>query len=506
MFRLGTDMSTLGKWGVFVRSTAGLLLLTGAASSQANYESALIGGRSSLTGGTGVVSGTDAAAPLQNPATTVSIEGTSFVFSTFFVQLSGRRLDAQPNQVTQVDRGSDVLSQTQFRVLPTSTCLFFDLGERRSGQVGHHKFSVCIAEPESENFELSSSILATTNGERSGFQNRFISQEFSKKVYAAGWATTVSPGLSLGVTAMLEDVSLKDTEALATLVAETEVPSQALGQPGEQATDVLFRKAHSFGVSALVGLRYQLSDKFGMGLSLQTPTLPLVGSYSGAWSTESVPGDDEEYQRESGSARFVYPLRLALGVAGTLGKSRFEINGYFHSSRNDFLQVNATRDRVRLTQGQISQVDYGDSVVHRESTRPVANVGLGLEVPLRREWSLLFGFLTDFSGLRPRPERQAADAELFRNRTDLVHGSLGVAWTPPIGSLLFGTRFYYGEGELALADATGVPPVLQAYKQSRWGLSLVLSGQLSLQMLALADPTGLVKKATGEAGTEAKAP
>jgi len=126
-------------------------------------------------------------------------------------------------------------------------------------------------------------------------------------------------------------------------------------------------------------------------------------------------------------------------------------------------------------------------------------VGLGVEVPIRPTWSIVSGVLTDFGGLRQRQNGTLVDENLFRNRIDSVHASLGVAWTPRAGSVLLGVRGFYGEGEMAVTDQRVIPPPRVAAPQSQWGLSLVVSGQLTLELLAEADPTGLVKKAAGPA-------
>ena len=113
-----------------------------------------------MMGGTGVAAGADAAAPLQNPATTVDIQGTSFVFSTFFLELSQRSVAVDQELLDEIRRGGADLSQTSVNVLPNSTCLFLDLHRDEKKKVGAHKLSVCFAEPESSAFELGSRVLA----------------------------------------------------------------------------------------------------------------------------------------------------------------------------------------------------------------------------------------------------------------------------------------------------------------------------------------------------------
>jgi hypothetical protein len=462
---------------------------------QANYESALIGGRSSLMGGTGVAAGVDSAAPLQNPATIIGIEGTSFVFSTFFLQLTQRKFTADLPNVADIERGSTNLNQTDVRVLPNSTCLFFDLYKVPGQARGHHKASICVAEPESQSFTLGTTAVGESIAGRSGLQQRFLSQTFSKKVYAASWAFALSEQFSLGVSPMLETVSFKDEEAIATVSTEQSI-DQAVGSPGKNATNIVVRNADSYALSALVGARYRPSTNLSLGVSVLTPSLSIAGSYRATRSYEATATDDETYAEERGSARFTYPLRIALGVAGRVGRLGFEVDGFIHTGRGDFAVIDATRTSVGLGDGIITEVGT-DPVHYQEAVRPVANFGLGLEYTLSKTWSLLAGALTDFSGMRPR-SGLGSDA-IFHSQMDAIHGSLGVAWKPPAGSVLLGVRGFFGEGDMAVTTARMLPPSFEASGQSQWGLALVVSGQLTLEMIASVDPTGLLKNTAAPA-------
>ncbi|HSC86004.1 MAG TPA: hypothetical protein VLC09_01990, partial [Polyangiaceae bacterium] len=185
---------------VAVACLLGLTLGPRSARAQANYDAALIGGRSSLQGGTGVAAGTDAAAPLQNPATTLDIAGTSFVFSTMFLQLSQRSSEGTLPEAVQPTR----LGQTQFGVLPNSTCVFADLAGSNQRRQGHQKLSICLNQPEQENYLFEARTLV--EGSATLFQNRHLEQTFSKKSYSIGWAYGLSEWVGLGVTAQLEEI------------------------------------------------------------------------------------------------------------------------------------------------------------------------------------------------------------------------------------------------------------------------------------------------------------
>jgi hypothetical protein len=447
-------------------------------------------------GGTGVADGKDSAVALQNPASTVGIEGTSFAFSTFFIQLTSRWVNPQQDQLPELDLRRAQFDQTELRVLPNSTCLFFDVRKVPNQRKGHHKGNICLAEPENQSFELATTVLAEAVNGRGGFQQRFVAQVYSKKVYSIGWATSLSEQISIGFNPMLEEVGYKDMEGIQTVLTDDAALSDALGADGRSLSNIITGRAGAFALSVLAGVQWRLSDDFVFGASLHTPSLHVTGSYEGHRSSESVSSSVEQYVQEKGSARFTYPMRIALGIAGKVKGITFEADGYFHGGRDDFAVINATRQFVTVDDGIITEA-ASEPTVYQEGVRPVVNVGVGAEIPLSSSWAIVTGLLTDFSGLRPRQSGSSLDETLFRSRLDAVHGSLGVAWTPRAGSVLMGMRGFYGEGEMAIADPRQAPPLRLAAPQAQWGLSFVLSGQLTLELLAEADPTGLVKKAAG---------
>ncbi len=462
---------------------------------QANYDGALIGGRSALLGGTGVAAGTDAAAPLQNPATTIDIVGTSFVFSTLFLQVSGRSIKVNPQNIELIRSGSTNLNETVLGVLPNSTCLFISLSKeaKHPRDKGRQKLSICLTQPESNKFSLNSQALANTQNDDISYLNHHLEQDFSKHTYAVGWGYGVSNDVSIGFTPLLHDIKFQDLEQEALLNAQTSELDSLMGAQGQNLANTLSRSARSLAASALLGARYQPAKDWKLGFSFETPSIALPGRYYLVRSSEAVASTSEQYVQQEGKAKFNYPLRLALGIAGKVGGVFFEFDAYFHGARKRFLSVSTDRVQASFSNDTIDSFTES-SVSFVESARSVANFGLGVEVPLVKDWSLLFGALTDISGLARFDEFRDPDTTLFRSRTNAVNASLGVGWTPRIGSILCGLRGFYADGQLAVSDARLVPSRLKSFDQNRWGLALVLSGQLSLEMLAVVDPTGLVKK------------
>jgi hypothetical protein len=302
--------------------------------------------------------------------------------------------------------------------------------------------------------------------------------------------------ISIGITPMLESVSFVDTEALTTIVSDA-TGGDIVGAGAQNVTTITSKNARSLAISALLGAQYRFAKGWAAGASLQFPSLAFAGDYEAARSAETTISDASEYVQDQGDARFRYPLRLAAGVAGTLPSMSFELDVFFHAGSARFAEVNSTREFLRISDGVVSELG-SEPATQMERVRPTVNVGFGVDVPLGKKWSVVSGVLSDFSGLPARAARADDDASLFRSRVNAVHASGGVAWTPRVGSIMLGLRGMYGRGELALSDPRTLPTQRVAVDQTLWGLALVISGQVTLGLLAMVDPTGIVKEQAQE--------
>lgn len=474
-------------WALVDRAAAGLLALCFAPDSawaQANYDAGLIGGRSSLMGGTGVAAGTDGAAPLQNPATTVAVPGTSLALSALFVQVTYRRvLGAQEGRM-----GADQeLTQTDLDVLPNSSCLFLDINGTGGARKGNHKISLCMAAPEQVFFNLR----AQTQNEPQGvLGSRAIDYRFEKKVYAVSWAHALSERWSVGVTPMLQDVDFYDLEIVSRIDGSIADPSLGMAGAGVSVVD---KRAGGLAGSVLAGVQFAPSGQVRIGAAIESPGLHLAGGYAATRSSETVQGTREEYVEELGTARFQYPLRAAVGIAAQLPWFFFEFDTHFHAGRRDFVVFDGRRNRGSIEGGVAEDISATD-VVTRESVRPVLNVGLGVDVPINAHWSAVFGILSDLTGQAEQRTVRNADERIFRSRMDAIHGSVGMAWTPRAGSLLFGARGFFADGTLLLTDAEQARAPSVLVDQNNWGIGIGIAGQFSFEMLTRVDPTGIVKK------------
>ena len=170
---------------------------------------------------------------------------------------------------------------------------------------------------------------------------------------------------------------------------------------------------------------------------------------------------------------------MRLGLSFSWPSLNVEVNGFFYGAQEVLSETRFDRTTFQVNDNQLSGTLKSRGRI-AEHGQPVTNLAIGLEKFLEPDFALLAGVQTDFSGLDPRQTRRPADT-LFRQRKDAVHASLGVASYGRSGSLLLGLRGYYAAGEILMADASVTEPLFVALPQSDFGLSLVVSGQISFE-------------------------
>ena len=168
---------------------------------QANYDGINLGGRTAMMGGAGVARGSDGATAFINPAGLARIPGESFSFSTFAVELAGRRVGGllDPDGSLGV-QGTDS-STLSVGLLPQTFCLFLDGPPRDHTSVrSRHKYGMCAQETEGDSFLFANNV-------RSALDQTGISQtnrlRWSKSTVALTWAFQLLPETAIGVTARL---------------------------------------------------------------------------------------------------------------------------------------------------------------------------------------------------------------------------------------------------------------------------------------------------------------
>jgi hypothetical protein len=448
------------------------------ARAQGNYHSQPLGGRSALMGGTGVALGADGAAPLLNPAGIVNVRGGSLAFASRLFQYRDRTYDAwhQPlpidaNRFGALDLGDVSESNQTLDSLPTTTCYFADFGQGDSGE-RLHQFAFCIAKTEESDVSISAARRSAAYA--GGRVDLAESSETSwgRRHFGLGWGIEVGEHVKLGT-------SLYASLAKYSLFAG----GHSLFESGGRATTGGYQfsaTAASWELVPSVGVIVKISDELTAGASVRGRTLRLSGDYE---ATLAVNSHDGTVMQEVTEGDFLarLPPRIAMGIGWQSGRWRVEGDGFFHFGEEDYARIDVTDEQALVaSNGSVSRLtrtrDASDFAV------PVANWGLGVEMFIDDELSVLAGGNTDFSAL---PDLDATAGPL-NGRHNSYHGALGIGSYGSLGELLIGTRVSYSVGQVATVDQLAPTPTVVPTDQTEIAVALVLSGRVHLRTVGQA--------------------
>ncbi len=440
-----------------------------AARAQANYDGVKLGGRTAIMGGAAVARGSDGATAFVNPARITLIPGESFSFSTFALEAGGRKIGDQLDPDGTLGVPTETPATLSARILPNTFCLFLD-GPPKDHYSGRsrHKYGVCGADTESEE------LLITQNGQGQNLGTiAAVSEQtrmkWARSSLALAWGFELERGLSIGVTARIENSRLEDT----TMV--TAMSGNATTSTSETLNRAI--QASSWDSFVVVGLSYQVAPFMTLGASLSTPSQHILGFYSA--SEAFIPsGAGSSLVQDDGDFRYNLPSNLRLGLAFAWPRLSFEINGSFYTGTSNL--ASAAFDRSALMSTDMGATRHDSRAAVNEIGKPVTNVLAGAELFVDSDFSVLFGVQTDFTGLVSRTDSPAANT-LFRQAKDAVHFSVGAATYGAAGSLLLGLRAFVASGDVLIGNPSSGNPEFKALPQSEWGLSLVVSGQISFE-------------------------
>lgn len=451
------------------------LVLPERAFAQANFDGAQLGGRSAMMGGAVVASGEDEANAFINPAGITRIPGQSFSFSTFAVGMNNRTMVSSLDATDRLGVESADVNKFRLRIIPNTFCLFLDgpPKDEHSGR-SRHKYAVCAAATEREEFDFTRN---RTDLESEGVSatGHSTNMKFVRSTVAAAWGLALSRDTSIGVTFRTDNALLRDTTNASAFSSD--------GAGGRLATVTRSTNAWSWDTSVVIGITSYLSRHVTLGASLTTPSQHLFGSYVGVATTSSTGGGSHTMTQDQGDFRYNHPGSLRMGLAFSWPRLVVEVNGVFYGPQTQLARANFDRT-VTTVQGAGSALDdssgVGDSVRDSivERGAPVTNLSVGTEYFLKRNFSLVTGLHTDFSGIHPRVST-VPSGMLFRQQKDSFHGGIGLTSYGQAGRLLLGIRGQYSRGTILMADAT-----LQEFvtlPQRDWGLTFVLSGSLSFR-------------------------
>ncbi|WP_441286908.1 hypothetical protein ACSRUE_32045 [Sorangium sp. KYC3313] len=460
----------------------------GAARAQGRYESALLGGRSALLGGTGVVLGVDGAAPFLNPATIVRIEDRNIAFSSAFFRYAHRTLQRwhQPGPVDpglygdlRLDRTS--VSDHGLDSLPDATCYFFNWKPGARGAdstrvpVGRQVVAACLGKTEENEFGFDALRFSGESASRRVSQAQTLRYAWGRFSAGPSWSYSATSRLAVGASLSLVRTRYTSSLGVASLVEDTGAGSAS------SATYQAALSGDSWDLLAHLGVTYRLNRVFSAGISLRTPSVHAVGSLDASYVDTRADGTAAA-RYWAGEGEFVAPspARVAVGASAEWSRLRLELDGFFYMGQREFARISADREEIAIAGGAVTSRARGRLDIV-EAAAPIVNVGLGAEVFLTRDLSLVGGVASDFNALSSLRGPMSAESKLFFERMSGAHASLGLVSYTRYGDLVFGARLDYAAGQMAAVNAFASPVRLDPIDCSEIGATLVLAGRISLR-------------------------
>ncbi|WP_437819314.1 hypothetical protein [Sorangium sp. So ce1078] len=481
--RSGARRALLGVAGALLGA-----LDASAAHAQGRYESALLGGRSALLGGTGVVLGVDGAAPFLNPATIVRIEDRNIAFSSTFFRYAHRTLEAwhQPGPVDSALYGDLRLDDTTVSdqgldSLPDATCYFFDWrrgardADSRRARVGRQTVAACLAKTEENEFGFDALGFSGESGSRRVSQAQTLRYAWGRFSAGPSWSYRASDRLAMGASLSVVRTRYTSSLGVASVVEDTSTGSAS------SATYQAALSGDSWDALAHLGVTYRLTSVFSAGISVRTPSVHVLDSLDASYHDTLATGT-AAVRTWSGQGEFVAPspMRVAVGASAEWSRLRLELDGFFYLGQREFARIAADREEIAIEGGAVTS--RGQSRLELvEEAAPIVNVGLGAEVFLTRDLSMVGGVITDFNALSSPRGPMSAESKLFLERMSGVHAGLGMVSYTRFGDLVFGARFDYAAGQMAALNAFASPVRLDPIDCREFGATLVVAGRVSLR-------------------------
>jgi hypothetical protein len=458
---------------------------------QGNDFAAPTGGRSTLMGGTGIALGRDGAAPFLNPAGIVRIEDQRLAFSVNFYTIGFTHYSDfhQPGTVDTANvsapNGTGLTTNT-FRVLPSTLCLFFTIGQLAkiadenaepipSDRMMRRKLSICFAELESEDVSLQAVHYQglTPNGPTA--QVASLSRRWSRTYIGPTYSQYLSPRFAIG--ASINGVYSHDAYAFDGSSLTSKVGGGALASSLSMSG-----AGNSVDLTAIVGATYRASDVATFGLSVRAPSVHVIGWYDGAFaqSSEGSNGDTATVTNATGNFLAPSPLRVGGGVGFEFSRVKFEADAALivPLASEARTTVDVTTNTLNANALQQTQT----SATYAVQNHPMVNPGIGIEYFLRPSFSFLGGASANLSTLTTLfPEPSVGN--LVQAKENQLTGSFGIGSYGDHKELLFGAQFQYAWGDAIVANSYVIPNNWAVVATQSYAAMLVISGATDLRSI-----------------------
>ncbi|MEO9234086.1 MAG: hypothetical protein ABI421_12185 [Polyangiaceae bacterium] len=472
-------------------TTAALFYSSSSALGQGNDFAAPTGGRSTLMGGTGIALGHDGASPFLNPAGIVRIEDQRLAFSVNFYTLGFTHYSDfhQPGTVDTTNvsapNGTSLTTNT-FRVLPSTLCLFFTIGQLAkiadadaapmpSDRVVRRKLSICFAQLESEDVSLQAVHYqgVTPNGPTA--QVASLARRWSRTYIGPTYSQYLTPRIAIG--ASINGVYSHDAYSFDGSSITSKVGGGALASSLSMSGS-----GNSVDLTAIVGATFRASDVLTFGLSVRAPSLHVLGWYDGtfAQSSEGSNGDTSTVTNASGNFLAPSPLRVGSGIGLEFPSVKFEADAalILPLATEARTTVDVTTNTLNANALQQTQ----SSATYAVQNHPMVNPAIGIEYFLRPSFSFIGGVSANLSTLTTLfPEPSVGN--LVQAKTNQVTGSFGLGSYGDHKELLFGAQFQYGWGDALVVNSYVIPNDWAVVSTQSYATMLVISGATDLRSI-----------------------
>ncbi len=467
---------------------AALALVPAMARAQGSYLSTPTGGRSALTGNTGVALGRDGSAPFVNPATIVGIYDSRIAFSVNFYSFTATSLGAyhqpgvvDPGVFPNVASTGTTATDMSFGVLPSTLCFFF-LGsgailDGDDSRPRRHKGAVCIGNTERSDVSLPALNFRAKAGGGITQQGGSLTRKWTRWHAGPTYATHLTERLSVGLSVhgVYSYYGYHDDNTTVTT-----------GGPGGAVTSNLGASAagYSLDLNAILGAAYEIGH-YTVGLSVQLPSLHITSGFDANLHEQYAGAAVPTSRLTTGSGNFVAapPVRISAGIGADWGRTKVELDSSFYFALNPAIQSAAHVDELSVNGAAATTRSF--DAIYDVRAKPTLNVSAGGEYFIAPTFSAMAGVSTDLTAI-PALDTSVSLGNFYKDRMNRVMLSAGIGSYTDSGDLLVGTQLLYGWGQSLAENPYVVPNAYAVIDARQYGVMLILAGSRNLKALGRA--------------------
>ncbi|HEY3818805.1 MAG TPA: hypothetical protein VGL81_16655 [Polyangiaceae bacterium] len=467
-----------------------LVLAATDARAQGNALSAPTGGRSALMGNTGVALSRDGSAPFLNPATIVRINDNSLAFSVNFYTFQSTHFSGwhQPgpvdtSQFGDVALGGTSISSNNFRIFPSTLCLFFTIhgvtaeGANDNGlHSGRQKLAVCFGTTEFQDVVLPSLPFSGNTPAGSTTQTQSLALQWNR--FQAGPTYSISFSDDFAVGASLHGVYTSESF----LLDSTSITSVTSGGAVQSALGA-GTSAHAIDLALILGAAYHRGN-VTLGASVQVPSLHVFGQYSATLHSEYGLSGTDNATLSSGTGSFVAPtpIRFSLGAGAEWQRLVLEVDG---SLQLPVASIESSVNGSTTTLTGTAATTAPFSAYYTIPQVVAFNAAVGGEYFLSKGFSLLGGASTSLTTL-PALSPTMTVGNLVQSRTSSATLSFGIGSYGGGADLLIGTQLGYIWGQSIAADPYALPNDWAVVGTHAYSVTFILAGATDLRSIGRA--------------------